>query len=228
MFIGKASKSQRAFTLVEVLIAMVIFSLVMTLAVSSYRYSLQNLSKQGKNNNLAALTTQKLINKQIRTALPFYYTLYTGSNALFFEGTESSVQFITDHPILIDSPLAVVELKVSENEVSYCEIAFGSVSLESVSKGTTCDKKITYLEGNRIQLHYFGWKDSLELDNYYSEYLSINVKPSPKWSSEYSATQRGVLPLFLKISLSSEREIVLKIPEVNSYQRQGSNNGFEG
>ncbi|MEL0606655.1 type II secretion system protein, partial [Pseudoalteromonas undina] len=65
MYIGSNKRRQSGFTLIDVLVAMVIFSLVMTVSVTSYRFSLSELTKEQKNNQIKHLTTTNLINIQI-------------------------------------------------------------------------------------------------------------------------------------------------------------------
>lgn len=226
MFIGRV-KQQGAFTLVEVLIAMVIFSLVMTLAVSSYRYSILNLTKQGKSASVDALTTTKLVNNQIRTLKPFFHTNQEGAKTPFFVGEEKSMLFITESPIIVSSPIAVSALIIEGNRLEYCEMPFGSFPLYQPPSSLPCDEKLTYLDANEIEISYFGWKNNFELDDFYSEYLNVNIKPSPKWYKTFKGSIRGLVPMFVKIASDKNSDIILQIPEVTPYQR-GANNAFEG
>ncbi|GKW54119.1 hypothetical protein NCCP2140_31720 [Pseudoalteromonas sp. NCCP-2140] len=226
MFIGRI-KRQGAFTLVEVLIAMVIFSLVMTLAVSSYRYSILNLTKQDKSRSVDVLTTTKLINNQIRALKPFFHTNQEGAKTPFFIGGEKSMLFITESPIIVSSPIAVAALVIEENRLEYCEVPFGSFPLYQPPSTFPCDENLTYLDAHEVEISYFGWKNRFELDDFYSEYLNVNVKPSPKWYSTFEGSKRGLVPMFVKIAGDKNSDIILQIPEVNPYQ-QGASNAFEG
>ncbi|MEL0647373.1 type II secretion system protein [Pseudoalteromonas agarivorans] len=217
-----------AFTLVEVLVAMVIFSLVMTLSVTSYRYSLSTLTKEDKNHKVKSLTTIKLINKQVRSLIPFIYRTEFNEQVPFFEGITKRVSFITDKPIQVDSPIAVATLRVGEKSIEYCEAEYGLFLLDNIAREDMgCESPIVYMQGEDIELSYFGWKDGFELSNYYSEYFSIAVKPKPTWTSTFSAQKRKILPLFIKISMQEQSAIILKIPQLNSFE-QGATNAFEG
>ena len=63
MFSGKGSKSQKAFTLIEVLIAMVIFSRYVAVS-NGYRFSLLQLGDSDDVGSLEELTIIKLVNNQ--------------------------------------------------------------------------------------------------------------------------------------------------------------------
>ena len=228
MYIGKIKRTQSAFTLVEVLVAMVIFSLVMTLSVTSYRYSLSTLTKEDKSYQVKTLTTIKLINKQVRSLIPFIYRTELNEQVPFFEGTSNRVSFITDKPILVNSPIAVATLSVNDKSLEYCEAEYGLCLLDSIARqDLSCDSPIIYMQGEDIELSYFGWKDGFELSNYYSEFFSVAVKPKPAWSPIFSAEKRKILPLFIKINTEEQSAIILKIPQLNSFE-QGATNAFEG
>ncbi|WP_286259833.1 PulJ/GspJ family protein [Pseudoalteromonas apostichopi] len=226
MFIGKI-KRQGAFTLVEVLIAMVIFSLVMTLAVSSYRYSILNLTKQDKSRSVDTLTTVKLINNQVRSLKPFFHINQEGAKTPFFVGEEKSMLFITESPIIVSTPIAIAALIIENNKLEYCEVPFGNFPLHQPPSSFPCGEKLVYLDADEVEISYFGWKNSFELDDFYSEYLNVNVKPSPKWYGTFKGNIRGLVPMFVKIASDKHSDIILKIPEVTPYQL-GANNAFEG
>ncbi|MBH0057968.1 type II secretion system protein [Pseudoalteromonas sp. SWXJZ94C] len=228
MYIGSNKCNQSAFTLVEVLVAMVIFSLVMTLSVTSYRYSLSTLTKEDKSYKVKTLTTVKLINKQIRSLIPFIYRTELNEQVPFFEGDSNSVSFITDKPIQVDSPMAVITLSIRNKRLEYCEAEYGSFLLDNITReDLSCESPIIYMQGEGVEFSYFGWKDGFELSNYYSEFFSIAVKPKPMWSNVFSAKKRKILPLYIKINTREQSAIMLKIPQLNSFE-QGATNAFEG
>ncbi|MBE0349617.1 type II secretion system protein [Pseudoalteromonas lipolytica] len=226
MFSGKGSKSQKAFTLIEVLIAMVIFSLVMSLSVMAYRFSLLQLGDSDDAGSLEELTIIKLVNNQVRTMKPFFVS-YNNELKPFFIGTEKEIMFITEQPILINEPMAIAKLFIIDKTLKYCEFAYGSFSLENIPRSTVCEKSIHYTAREVSKFSYFGWKDNLELDNYYSQYLNINVKPKPNWYSNFNGETRKVMPLFIKVILQDQSNIMLKIPQTTSFQ-QGVTSGFQG
>ncbi|MDC9521296.1 type II secretion system protein [Pseudoalteromonas sp. Angola-31] len=228
MYIGSNKRRQSAFTLIEVLVAMVIFSLVMTVSVTSYRFSLSELTKEEKNNQIKHLTTTKLINSQIHSLTPFIFRTEMGEQVPFFQGNSNAFSFITDKPIQVTSPIAVATLQVVDDTVQYCEIEYGTFLLEDIDRiPKDCSSPITYLAGKDISITYFGWKDNFELSNFYSEYLNIAVKPKPLWSPTFSAAKRKLMPLYVRISIAEHTDILFKIPQLTSFEL-GASNAFEG
>ena len=228
MYIGSSKRIQSAFTLIEVLVAMVIFSLVMTVSVTSYRFSLSELTKEEKNNSIKLLTTTKLINSQIHSLIPFIFRTEMGEQVPFFQGSSNAFSFITDRPIQVTSPLAVATLKVVDDTVQYCELEYGTFLLEDIEHVTNdCSSPIVYVTGKDISITYFGWKDNFELSNFYSEYLNIAVKPKPLWSATFSGAKRKLMPLYVRISLAEQTDILFKIPQLTSFEL-GASNASEG
>ncbi|MEL0633123.1 type II secretion system protein [Pseudoalteromonas carrageenovora] len=228
MYIGNSKKVQSAFTLIEVLVAMVIFSLVMTVSVTSYRFSVSELTKAEKSYQTNKLTTIKLINNQIHSLIPFIFRTELAEQVPFFQGNETGFSFITENPIQVDSPLAVAQLKIVDDKLLYCETQYGMFLLEDIDHiNHECSSPITYLSGEGISISYFGWKDSFELSNFYSEYLNVAVKPVPTWSAKFSAAKRKLMPLYINISIEEQSDILLKIPQLSSLAL-GASNAFEG
>lgn len=228
MYIGSSKRIQSAFTLIEVLVAMVIFSLVMTVSVTSYRFSVSELTKAEKSYQVNKLTTIKLINNQIHSLIPFIFRTELAEQVPFFQGNDKGFSFITENPIQVDSPLAVAQLKIVDNKLQYCEVQYGMFLLEDIDHiNHECSSPITYLSGEDISISYFGWKDSFELSNFYSEYLNVAVKPVPSWSSTFSGAKRKLMPLYIKISIEEQSDMLLKIPQLSSLA-QGASNAFEG
>ena len=228
MYIGSNKRRQSAFTLIEVLVAMVIFSLVMSISVTSYRFSVSELTKSEKNYQIKKLSTIKLINNQIHSLIPFIFRTELAEQVPFFHGNAYGFSFITDTPIQVNSPLAVASLKVIDDTVQYCEIEYGMFLLEDIELiNNTCSTPINYLSGKGLSISYFGWKNSFELSNFYSEYLNVTVKPKPSWSTSFSAFKRKLMPLYIRFSIEGQSDILIKVPQLTSFEL-GASNAFEG
>jgi hypothetical protein len=89
------------------------------------------------------------------------YTLDNGEKAPFFIGTENTMLFITETPILQDSPLAIAMLYIDKKRIYYCEVTFGSQALTSLKSTIPCEEKIEYLNVENAKFSYFVWKDYL-------------------------------------------------------------------
>ncbi|WP_158678129.1 PulJ/GspJ family protein [Pseudoalteromonas sp. T1lg23B] len=199
------NNNTKGFTLVEVLIAMTIFSMVIALAVMSYRFSLQQLTKEQANHNIEQLSRVKLVNRTIREATPFGYHNELRERVPFFIGTRSSFSFINRSPILISSPMSIATLYLAEQEIRYCETPFGSTALEHYRfDSDNCEQSLTFMTVKTAQFEYYAWKDWLELSNYYSSYMNVAIKPVPRWSTDFDASKRRIMPLFVRLKISEE------------------------
>lgn len=212
----------KGYTLIEVLVSMVIFSILMTLAVSSYRYFFTATgSKANSAYDLSLLTKRKVINTSLRGIQAYYYQGADGKSKLFFKGERSSFSFITNTPSYISEPLAIASffLLQSGTLLAYCETPLGSIALLDYRfKPANCPDYQTYLTAEEIQFSYFTWKDVFELDNYYSEMLNVAVKPKPLWRQQYDSAETIILPLYVKITTKNgepllPRELFFELPQ---------------
>ncbi|NKC17420.1 prepilin-type N-terminal cleavage/methylation domain-containing protein [Pseudoalteromonas sp. S4498] len=205
MYSGVKQSNRTGFTLIEVLISMVIFSIVIALAVMSYRFSLQNLTSSNSRYDIDKLSRVKLVNQQIREAFPYGYVDELGKTVPFFIGKKEGFAFVTRSPVLISEPIAVSTLYIKDRDLLYCEVPLGVVSLSSFKiHESNCEKSISFMSSQSFEFQYFGWKDWLEFSNYYSEYLDIVVKPKPTWNDTFYASQRKIMPLFIRIKVKND------------------------
>ncbi|WP_448563806.1 PulJ/GspJ family protein [Thalassotalea ganghwensis] len=212
----------RGYTLIEVLVAMVIFSVLMTLSVSSYRYFFNaTVSKGNTEYDLSLLTKRKIINNAIKGLQPYYYAGLDGKNELFFKGEKRYFSFITNTPGYLDEPLVIANFFVRESGkvLAYCELPLGSVNLLNYRfRESHCNEYQVYTSADNIEFSYFTWKDVLELDNYYSEMLNIAIKPKPLWREQYDSAKTIILPLYIKVMIEGgsrllPSELLFEVPE---------------
>ncbi|GAA0815192.1 hypothetical protein GCM10009111_13140 [Colwellia asteriadis] len=212
----------KGYTLIEVLVSMVIFSILITLAVSSYRYFFSaTASKNSQAHALSLLSQRKIINTSIKALEPYYYVDYDNKSRLFFLGEKERLSFVSYNPSYLNEPLTISTLFLAEsgNELYYCEQALGTISLMNYRfRERDCLEKKLYLKGENIRFSYFSWKNALELDSYFSEYLNVNVKPKPQWRSQYDSAETLALPLYIKISTSNAlgllpNEFMFEVPQ---------------
>ncbi|WP_175623906.1 type II secretion system protein [Pseudocolwellia agarivorans] len=205
-------KSNKGYTLIEVLVAMVIFSVLITLAVSSYRYFFTSVGdKKNQSYALSLLTQRKIINTSIKGLEAYYYLDYDNKSVLFFNGKKESFSFVSYQPSYLDEPLVVSTFFIAESgkELRYCERPLGSLALINyMFRDSDCPVSHLYFEGESISFSYFGWKDAFELDNFYSEYLNVAIKPQPKWRFQYNSAETLTLPLFIRIQHATSNSLL--------------------
>ncbi|RZF79169.1 prepilin-type N-terminal cleavage/methylation domain-containing protein [Pseudoalteromonas sp. CO325X] len=238
----------RGFTLVEVLISMVIMSLIITLAVSSYRYffnfgNQDNIQDQDK--ALKRLTELQPINNAVRSSLAYYYLSgYEQQKKIFFQGEQRALSFITTKPALIDSPLAIgillVRIDGAEDQLLYCELPLGSRDLSTFKVvDSDCDEgsKFEYLRANDISIDYFGWESRTDIENFTSGWFGrAEVNLTPKWFQNYDSGKTKLLPAYIRVTSIYEvgkktwlpEELMWKLSEENPDSMRGnSNSEFE-
>ncbi|TMO46485.1 type II secretion system protein [Pseudoalteromonas ruthenica] len=229
MSIGAFKKSRLGFTLVEVLVAMVIFTMVIALSVTSYRFVLGQIDDNQNRSDVSQLSKIKMLNQQVRALEPLFFINNKGEGVPFFVGQKDGFAFISPTPKLLDEHMVIAQILASEQGFIYCELPYGSQSLQNyVLRERLCQQQVMLYQGDNAELEYFGWRDALQLDNYYSEYLNVSVRPEPAWSSRYLSSSRGVLPLFIRLTLTPDAAQepmtwMLQLPEVNPFQRGVSN-----
>lgn len=197
----------KGYTLIEVLVAMVIFSVLITLAVSSYRYFFSaTASKNGQKYALSLLSQRKIINTSIKAVEPYYYRDYDNKTKLFFLGEAKQLSFVSHKPSYLNEPLVIATLFITNSgkELRYCERPLGSLPMINYRfRERGCPDSKLYLQGENIRFSYYSWKDAFEFSNYYSEYLNITIKPKPQWRAQYNSAKTLALPLFIRISTTN-------------------------
>ena len=205
-------RDSKGYTLIEVLVSMVIFSVLMTLAVSSYRYFFSATNKTNSQSyNLSLLTERKIINTSIRDIQAYYYQDFDGENRLFFHGTKNSFSFVSNSPSYLNASMVVATVFASNSntQLRYCEQALGSVSLFNFHfRESDCSDSKLYLLSENIKFLYFSWKDAFELDDYYSDLRNITIKPKPIWRAQYLSAQTLALPLFIKVETKQSNDLL--------------------
>lgn len=222
----------RGYTLIEVLVAMVIFSVLMTLSVSSYRYFFNATGSKGSMDyDLSLLTKRKIINSTIKGLQPYYYPGFERKSELFFKGNENAFSFVTSNPSYLKEPMVIANFFIQESgkELAYCELPLGSVNLLNYKfKVSSCQDYQVYLNAENIRFSYFTWKDVLELDNYYSELLNIAIKPTPLWREQYDSAKTIILPLYIKVIIEGGEtllpsELLFAVPQEQPHTKADKN-----
>lgn len=233
MYFGNFKPKQTAFTLVEVLVAMTIFSIVIAISVSSYRFALQQMGKKVDKAEVRALASLKVLRQQMKGVKPYFVSVYDKpSDMPFFVGSQKEITFITEASLLTKSPLSIVSLFSTDQGISYCELPFGSVGLPDYRQGNDrCENPTVLFEGENVRFRYFGWKDQFEFYNYFSEYFAPPTKPKPTWYSNYDGRERGITPIFIEILFDTNNgeseSFKVRLPEFN-YLERNTQNAFEG
>lgn len=213
---GKQIKA-KGFTLIEILVAMVIFAVVMTLASEAYRYFNNSPSSEKLTNEMPlSLSKFKRVLNTVREIKPLYYTDDAFNKRLFFKGNNHLVKYYTTAPILKDEPIALSMLKINKNNSSYleyCEFKFGTHSAEQIDSLDECSEETIQLNiGEKLEFRFFGWEDRDIYDKYLSGFFSVAIEPKPRWWYSYKSDETSILPFFLGIYFDNSNNLFFQSP----------------
>lgn len=214
----KVNRKFKGFTLIEVLVAMVIFAIVMGMASEAYRYF--NRPQMTASNTV--LDTQNLSQfKQVLNTLREVNAIYVrddeNQKQLYFYGSNNTLKYYTNSPILTDEPIAVSVLSISKElgGVEYCEFSFGQLNWRELNNIQNCDEENLFIKlGDNIEFKYFGWEDRDLFDKFLSGFFSMAVEPKPKWWNEYESTKTQTLPMFVSINFNDSTHKFLLSPVI--------------
>ena len=194
------SKNVNGFTLVELLIAISILS--MLLATATYSYSIVAAKWEKVLNNFsesAARTKHIDFAYQIIAGIQSYVVKdSTGKPAFFFVGHEDRLLATTYHGIFSDAP-EIFRLSALEKENGKFDLVYQSLSTDEVFI-TTSDQEVSFetatvllTDLDSVQFEYFGWRHVYEkTDDEGNGY-------KPVWQESYSGITARYMPS--KISL---------------------------
>lgn len=126
-------QNQRGFSLVELLIAMVIFSLLMVLVSSATNITTRFWLTENVNleNKIAETIRMEKLYRAIKAIQP--YSLYyqrVNASKLFFEGTEDRLTFVSSKGINVNEPV-IMSLKIENTREQGVAIFFAERTLAS-------------------------------------------------------------------------------------------------
>lgn len=215
---GKQIKA-KGFTLIEILVAMVIFAMVITLASEAYRHFSNSPSSEKLTDGMPlSLSEFKRVINTVREIKPFYYTDDEFKKRLFFKGNNHLVKYYTTAPVLTDEPIALSMLKVSEensSDLEYCEFKFGVYSTKQIDLIDECPEETIELNiGEKIELRFFGWEDRDIYDKFLSGFFAVAIEPRPRWWDSYKSDETSILPFFLGIYFDESNSLFFQSPMI--------------
>ena len=204
-------KKQQAFSLLEILIASTIFSVVLLVASSSFKFFMSMGSRQI---NSEGVMQESMNMIKIRSAIKGIQSYYIRKSAislqdsvLFFQGKSDGFTAMTISSI--DFPAQPARISVAKKQENanqwnlvYCEYD-NRIEFPLTSLDINCDDpKIIASNIESVDFSYFGWSS---LDTLYS--LSgtsqiVQFTNKKVWATPWDAAQRGIIPQYIKISVT--------------------------
>lgn len=174
--------TKTAFTLIEMLIAVILISLLIGLAIFSFKHQLliiQKIQKVGINKILAYNELRSSLQSMKYYVVDDYDILnYPMKNLhLYFSGTQTEVNYITTNP-LFSNDIAVVKLFCDSNQLKYQEEPlYGNINFLKPAVLENSKQISIYRELEKCEFEYFyGEKKFESLENKIPTTVVLNIK----------------------------------------------------
>lgn len=202
--------TQRAFTLIETLIAMVLLSLLMLGGALAYDYFTQNWQRNKGNMDAAMerhhITT--LVQRVTQHTYPkvVFKNIQTEQLGFYFLGREEGFTAVASASVQDPSTPAVYRLFREQKangrwRLVYEEAMLNAIALEDGNQSLPFGfRRILYDDIEQLSFSYFGWenydvrRDMLSAEN--------TVESTPEWFNQYDGLERVAHPLTIRINLN--------------------------
>lgn len=193
---------QRGFTLVELLIAITLLSLVMVTGTFAYFQFASRWDKELGDFQQQAQTAKVVtqLEQVLKGIIPYVVRDKEGKPTFFFVGSESRLLAVTNNGLISGKP-EVFRLVLQQQE-SHFQLVYQAIAMEKViltSTEQSLDFSSTKVLLNNIQhanFSYYGWRD-----------LTLMASRTPgttsEWFSHYRALERELTPEYIKFKIDS-------------------------
>lgn len=194
-------QSASGFTLVEVMIAMVVFSMLMVLVSGAINFSTRYWQQENANlsDKMAEFIYTEKLSRAIAAAQP--YGLYYGNNKrleLFFQGTNKELMFVSDTGLYQHGPV-VIAIKVIDDrefgtQVQIAEEPMSRTMLinEAGLQSINWQWKVFKSNITLARFVYYGYANLNELKLQRAN--SNRDQTVIDWYDDYSGRKRNILP----------------------------------
>ncbi|RUO56269.1 prepilin-type N-terminal cleavage/methylation domain-containing protein [Pseudidiomarina homiensis] len=203
-------KTQRAFTLVETLIAMVLLSLLMLGGALAYDYFTQNWQRNKGSMNDAMqrhhLTTLVQRVTQSTFAKVVHKNRQAGHLGFYFLGREEGFTAVSSASVQDPTVPAVYRLFKEQNQdgtwrLIYEEAPLKGFRLEEPEQNLPFNfRRVIYDNIAELDFSYFGWNNYDERRDVIS--AENREVLEPRWFNEYDGLARVVHPIAIRINLN--------------------------
>lgn len=197
----------KGFTLIEVLVSLVLFSIMLTTAM--YGYQLYNSLWQRQ---LSAIDTAQseykaleLVQNSLLAAIPYQVQTAAKKPGFYFLGRAEGLTLVTANPVFQPQHPAVIRLFQEKSadggfQLVYEEASLQGMRLTSEEQELPFAHRVIVLQGlKKLDFHYLGWQDiasrtaSLSSENLLRQQLF----------SEYDGLVRGYQPTQIQIQIDN-------------------------
>jgi len=199
---------QRGLTLLEMLISLVILSSVMMLASTSYSHYVTGFNTRGSkiNDQLQEFKRSTLWQRQLSSS--FYYLLKGSDNIEYkpwFFGEKNQVSWFASTSLTEPGMASAAWLGMIDSEMVYCEQPLTEhfvVSLTASPESICNNYQQAISPASALSFEYYGWKNVYDRYETQSEFIENQVLAQPQWFDEYSGVVNGLIPLWIKITIT--------------------------
>ncbi|WNO61661.1 prepilin-type N-terminal cleavage/methylation domain-containing protein [Rheinheimera sp. MMS21-TC3] len=203
--------NQRGLTLLEMLIATLILTAVLSLASGAYSFYVvgfnksQNRVKQQMQQAKAGLAWQEQLSAAFNYAVPVEpHVVKT-----WFKGDKDNVSWVTTTSMQEQGKTAVAWLGVIDEVLTYCERLIIQKLLinPEFNPEKLCETyKKPIKPVKNIRLEYYSWPSARDRLNAMSDSYQGIVAHNPAWFNSVDGFDTELLPLFIKLSIDAEQE----------------------
>lgn len=202
----RSSKVAAGFTLVEVLISMVVFSMLMVLVSNAMSFATQYWSQEHGNlkDKISEFIYTEKLYRSVAAMQPYAVKyIATREVGIFFQGTSQSITFVSEIGIYEKGPV-IVALRVAESDDLGMQIQLAEEPIASSMLITPADLNMINWQWKNIKsnlvsanFRFYGYESLSQLMLDRSKISQAPAKVN--WFDTYSGEERKVLPLKLSL-----------------------------
>jgi len=210
LMISYRGRRQKGFTLIELMIAISILSLL--LFTGSYSYSLmsQRWNKElGQFSNSAKITKNlDLLQRLLTGVSPFVVVDNKRKPSFFFIGASNSLLAVSNTGLFSNNYPEIFRLTALEKENGLVDLIYQSESTENVLLTGTdqsidfTKKVVLFSDLDSVSFRYFGWK------NIFAKNSRSETGVKKEWQNNYSGIDKQLMPnLFTLILIKNGKNL---------------------
>ena len=210
----------RGFTLIEVLLAMMLLSIVMYIGSLSFSIFSERWSKElgGFNQDVSETRKLLLLRQVFRGAANYLLRDASDDPVYLFDGNSQRVKFVTNAPIFQTDNQALVSLEVKtladgEQQLVYNEYSFRNGPLLELNSTPASEQSLVLLQASNIRFNYFGW-ENFAARSRYIEY----TEGALQWQAEYNAAAVGMLPYAVNLTWQQNEPVIFPLNQDNRFK----------
>jgi prepilin-type N-terminal cleavage/methylation domain-containing protein len=210
----------KGFTLIEVLLAMILLSIVMYIGSLSFSIFSERWRKDmgGFNTDVSNARKLLLLRQLLHGTANYLVRDKDNHTVYFFYGDAQQLTFITNKPVFQTEAQALVRLNVrtlenGQQQLVYSESSFITTPLFSVTPLPQPEQTLILLQSENIRFNYFGW-DSFAARSRFIEYSEGELQ----WQTQYDAAAIGVLPHAVNLIWNKNEPVIFSLSHDNRFK----------